>query len=125
MELPVSARATSRWLPWHAIVVFGFLFVTVSSRIVGLVGSSASPVSGMTIATLMATCAVFLVMGYSNCPLLCSQVLGELTRSLKPLDPSIGKDFDIVTVSIKPKETQVISCPSETVRHTTTIRWRN
>src|SRR5271157_516203 len=43
------------------VIVFGFLFVTVSSRIVGLVGSSASPVSGMTIATLMATAAVFLV----------------------------------------------------------------
>ena len=43
------------------IVVFGFLFVTVSSRIVGIVGSSASPVSGMTIATLMATSAIFLV----------------------------------------------------------------
>jgi protein SCO1/2 len=48
---------------------------------------------------------VILVMGYSNCPLLCSQVLGEVTRSLKPLDPSIGKDFDVVTVSINPKET--------------------
>jgi len=36
------------------IVVFGFLFVTVSSRIVGLIGSSANPISGMTIATLMA-----------------------------------------------------------------------
>jgi protein SCO1/2 len=48
---------------------------------------------------------VILVMGYSNCPLLCSQVLGEVTRSLKPLDFSIGKDFDIVTVSINPKET--------------------
>lgn len=47
------------------VVVFGFLFVTVSSRIVGLVGSSASPVSGMTIATLMATCAVFLVLGWT------------------------------------------------------------
>ena len=46
-----------------------------------------------------------LVMGYSNCPLLCSQVLGELTRSLKPLDASVGKDFDILTVSIDPKET--------------------
>ena len=45
------------------IVVFGFLFVTVSSRIVGIVGSSASPVSGMTIATLMATSAIFLVKG--------------------------------------------------------------
>ena len=43
------------------VVVFGFLFVTVSARIVGIVGSSASPVSGMTIATLMATTAIFLV----------------------------------------------------------------
>ena len=47
------------------VVVFGFLFVTVSSRIVGLVGSSASPVSGMTIATLMATTAIFLVEGWT------------------------------------------------------------
>jgi putative OPT family oligopeptide transporter len=48
------------------IVVFGFLFVTVSSRIVGLIGSSASPVSGMTIATLMATSAIFLVKGWTT-----------------------------------------------------------
>jgi putative OPT family oligopeptide transporter len=47
------------------VVIFGFLFVTVSSRIVGLVGSSASPVSGMTIATLMATAAVFLMQGWT------------------------------------------------------------
>ncbi len=47
------------------IVVFGFLFVTVSARIVGIVGSSASPVSGMTIATLMATAAIFLVKGWT------------------------------------------------------------
>ncbi len=47
------------------VVVFGFLFVTVSSRIVGIVGSSASPVSGMTIATLMATAAIFLVKGWT------------------------------------------------------------
>jgi putative OPT family oligopeptide transporter len=47
------------------IVVFGFLFVTVSSRIVGLIGSSANPISGMTIATLMATSAVFLVVGWT------------------------------------------------------------
>jgi len=48
------------------VMVFGFLFVTVSSRIVGLVGSSASPVSGMTIATLMATSAIFLVNGWTS-----------------------------------------------------------
>lgn len=48
---------------------------------------------------------VILVMGYKNCPMMCSQVLGELTRSLKPLDPTLGKDFDIVNVSIDPRET--------------------
>jgi len=48
------------------VVVFGFLFVTVSSRIVGLIGSSANPISGMTIATLMATSAMFLVMGWTS-----------------------------------------------------------
>ena len=47
------------------IVIFGFLFITVSSRIVGLIGSSANPISGMTIATLMATAAVFLVKGWT------------------------------------------------------------
>ena len=47
------------------IVIFGFLFVTVSSRIVGLIGSSANPMSGMAIATLMATCAVFLSKGWT------------------------------------------------------------
>jgi len=47
------------------VVVFGFLFVTVSSRICGLIGTSANPVSGMTIATLMATCAMFLAMGWT------------------------------------------------------------
>jgi putative OPT family oligopeptide transporter len=47
------------------ILFFGFLFVTVSSRIVGLIGSSANPVSGITIATLMATSAIFLVKGWT------------------------------------------------------------
>ena len=46
------------------IVIFGFLFVTVSSRIVGLIGSSANPISGMTIATLMATSLIFLAVGW-------------------------------------------------------------
>ena len=47
------------------IVVFGFLFVTVASRISGLIGNSSNPISGMTIATLMATCAVFLVIHWT------------------------------------------------------------
>lgn len=45
------------------IVVFGFFFVTVSSRIVGLLGSSSNPVSGMTIATLILTSVIFLLAG--------------------------------------------------------------
>jgi putative OPT family oligopeptide transporter len=47
------------------VIVFGFLVVTVSSRICGLIGTSANPVSGMTIATLMATCATFLILGWT------------------------------------------------------------
>jgi len=48
------------------VMVFGFLFVTVSCRICGLIGTSSNPVSGMTIATLMATCAMFLVTGWTG-----------------------------------------------------------
>lgn len=47
-----------------AIAVFGFLFVTVASRIVGIVGSSSSPVSGMTIATLLIVTLIFKLTGY-------------------------------------------------------------
>lgn len=45
------------------IVFFGFLFVTVSSRITGEIGSSSNPISGMTVATLLLTCLVFYLMG--------------------------------------------------------------
>jgi putative OPT family oligopeptide transporter len=65
---PVPGAQVSVWSNLAAsvlIVIFGFLFVTVSSRIVGLIGSSANPVSGMTIATLMATAAIFLVKGWT------------------------------------------------------------
>ncbi|MFN2549019.1 MAG: OPT/YSL family transporter, partial [Myxococcales bacterium] len=48
------------------IVVFGFFFVTVASRIVGLIGTSSNPVSGMTIATLMATCLLFVGIGWTG-----------------------------------------------------------
>ena len=48
------------------ILVFGAFFVTVASRIVGLIGSSNSPVSGMTIATVMGTCLIFLAVGWSG-----------------------------------------------------------
>jgi putative OPT family oligopeptide transporter len=48
------------------MVVFGFFFVTVASRIVGLVGSSSSPISGMTITTLMITCLIFVALGWTG-----------------------------------------------------------
>lgn len=48
------------------MVLFGFFFVTVSSRIVGLIGSSNNPISGMTIATLMATCLIFAGLGWTG-----------------------------------------------------------
>jgi putative OPT family oligopeptide transporter len=48
------------------IVIFGFFFVTVSSRIVGIIGSSSNPISGMTIATLMATSLIFVGLGWTG-----------------------------------------------------------
>ena len=48
------------------VIIFGFFFVTVSSRITGLIGSSSNPVSGMTIATLILTCSIFVAMGWTG-----------------------------------------------------------
>ncbi len=48
------------------IVVFGFLFVAVSSRLTGEIGSSSNPISGMTVATLLLTCLLFLVLGWTG-----------------------------------------------------------
>src|SRR3954463_372257 len=48
------------------VVIFGFFFVTVSSRITGLIGSSSNPISGMTIATLILTCLLFVGLGWTG-----------------------------------------------------------
>ncbi|HEV8578023.1 MAG TPA: oligopeptide transporter, OPT family [Thermoanaerobaculia bacterium] len=48
------------------IVLFGFLFVTVSARLTGEIGSSSNPISGMTVATLLLTCLVFLILGWTG-----------------------------------------------------------
>jgi putative OPT family oligopeptide transporter len=48
------------------VVIFGFLFVTVSSRITGLIGTSSNPISGMTIATLILTCLMFVALGWTG-----------------------------------------------------------
>src|ERR1700730_14633132 len=50
------------------IIAYGFLFVTVSSRLTGEIGSSSNPISGMTVATLLLTCLVFLIIGWTAPP---------------------------------------------------------
>ena len=57
-------RGTSS--PPLLIIVFGFFFVTVSSRIAGLIGTSSNPISGMTIATLILTCLIFVALGWTG-----------------------------------------------------------
>jgi putative OPT family oligopeptide transporter len=56
----------SKLLVGLLVIVFGFLFVTVASRIVGIIGSSNSPISGMTIATIMGTALVFIAFGWTG-----------------------------------------------------------
>src|SRR3954452_21109197 len=58
--------AAARIMGALLIVILGFLFVTVSSRLTGEIGSSSNPISGMTVATLLITCLVFLVIGWTG-----------------------------------------------------------
>jgi putative OPT family oligopeptide transporter len=65
---PMHGAKTEWWqnlLAGIFVTVFGFLFVTVAARISGLLGNSSNPISGMSIATLMATCAIFFVAGWT------------------------------------------------------------
>ena len=102
------------------IVVFGFFFVTVSSRITGLIGSSSNPISGMTIATLILTCTIFVALGwtgdvYSPVALCVGAVIciaaanaGATSQDLKtgyivgatPLYQQIGLIIGVVTASL-------------------------
>ena len=59
---PPTARLAAAVL----IIIFGFLFVTVSSRLTGEIGSSSNPISGMTVATLLLTCLTFVVLGWTG-----------------------------------------------------------
>jgi OPT family oligopeptide transporter len=56
----------SKLLLGMLVIIFGAFFVTVSSRIVGLIGSSNNPISGMTIATLMGTCLIFIAVKWTG-----------------------------------------------------------
>ena len=65
------------------IVLFGFLFVTVSSRLTGEIGSSSNPISGMTVATLLLTCLIFVILS-----------------KLDPTGGWVGKDARLTALSI-------------------------
>src|SRR5258705_1837340 len=64
----IFAQLILRWNIIGAILIvaFGFLFVTVSSRLTGEIGSSSNPISGMTVATLLLTCLIFLLIGWTG-----------------------------------------------------------
>ncbi len=67
--LIIAFRALRMNLPGAVmIVLFGFLFVTVSARLTGEVGSSSNPISGMTVATLLLTCSIFVAVGWTSPP---------------------------------------------------------
>jgi putative OPT family oligopeptide transporter len=102
------------------IVLFGFFFATVSSRITGLIGSSSNPISGMTIATLIITCVIFVALGWTGdayAPVaiavgaivcICAANSGNTSQDLKtgyivgatPIYQQIGLAIGVVTSSL-------------------------
>ena len=66
LSFRVNPGASGNFLSAVLIVIFGFFFATVSARIVGLLGNSSNPISGMTIATLVATCLIFVLIGWTG-----------------------------------------------------------
>ncbi|PYV29444.1 MAG: oligopeptide transporter, OPT family [Acidobacteria bacterium] len=62
----VNPSASGNFISAVLIIIFGFFFATVSARIVGLLGNSSNPISGMTIATLVATCLIFVLVGWTG-----------------------------------------------------------
>lgn len=104
------------------IALFSFFFVTVSSRIVGLIGSSSNPVSGMTIATLLLTCLIFMGLGMASNPdtakvavlvvgsIVCiaAAIAGDTSQDLKtgflvgatPRSQQIGEIIGVATASL-------------------------
>ncbi len=66
LALRVNPGVSGNLIASVLVVIFGFLFVTVSARIVGLIGASANPISGMTIATLMLTSLIFVAVGWTS-----------------------------------------------------------
>jgi len=61
-KMPMQGNFLAAFL----VIVFGFLFVTVSSRLTGEIGSSSNPISGMTVATLLLTCLCFVMLRWTG-----------------------------------------------------------
>ncbi|MGH9362059.1 MAG: OPT family oligopeptide transporter, partial [Thermoanaerobaculia bacterium] len=66
VAIAVAPSLGINWVSAVLIVLFGFFFVTVSSRITGEIGSSSNPISGMTVATLLITCLLFVAVGWTG-----------------------------------------------------------
>src|SRR6059036_1795493 len=73
------------------IVMFGFFFATVSSRICGQIGSSANPISGMTIAALLGTCLIFVAIGWTGVAHRVQAISIACTRWSTPVHPMATK----------------------------------
>ena len=102
------------------IVIFAFFFTTVSSRIVGLIGSSSNPISGMTIATLLGTSLVFVLIGWTGTPAkiaaisvgavvcMAAAIAGDTSQDLKtgfllgatPRRQQVGEMIGVITSSL-------------------------
>ena len=102
------------------IVIFAFFFVTVSSRIVGLVGVTSNPTSGMTIAALLGTSTIFLLAGWTDdigkvtaltvgCVVaIAASIAGDTSQDLKtgfilgatPRNQQIGELAGVITSAI-------------------------
>ena len=76
------------------VVLFGFFFVVVAARIVGIVGSSSSPVSGMTIATLLVTCLILIAFGVSGTKgMITAMTIGTIVCIAVCLSGDIAQDL--------------------------------
>ncbi|RPI84166.1 MAG: peptide transporter, partial [Planctomycetaceae bacterium] len=66
IAITLAPSLRMNWVGSVLVVVCGFFFATVSSRLTGEIGSSSNPISGMTVATLLLTCLVFLLLGWTT-----------------------------------------------------------
>lgn len=91
------------------IVVFGFFFATVSSRMVGLVGSSNNPVSGMAIATLLIATLILKVTGATGVSGMCSAIaIGSIICIISAIAGDTSQDLKTgFLLGATPKKQQI------------------